>query len=163
MALSRCSDHPRLRGEKQFRRSLQNQAVGSSPLARGKAPELDKHGHEIGIIPACAGKSPPRSFKFLKHKDHPRLRGEKVKYILFYSLCLGSSPLARGKAIAPRPSAASSRIIPACAGKSNISLPLRSQKPDHPRLRGEKSMTVLIRLADFGSSPLARGKGQYHF
>ena len=50
-----------------------------------------------------------------------------------------------------------SRIIPACAGKRRRHGRNAPKPRDHPRLRGEKMLPMIV-LAVSGSSPLARGK-----
>ena len=117
MPLDGVKDHPHLRGEKWGVMASVFPTWGSSPLARGK---VEKHGRikkVLRIIPACAGKSKCVCSVFVKAKDHPRLRGEKVKLPFSFPLGKGSSPLARGKASISSAIDNASRIIPACAGK----------------------------------------------
>ena len=85
------------------------------------------------------------------------MRGEhKAKWQLLMTNS-GSSPLARG---APSDGAVGmydTGIIPACAG-STWPLPSRARcGRDHPRLRGEHSMSHSASSPTRGSSPLARG------
>ncbi len=74
-----CQDHPRLRGEKAYESTQKTIDRGSPPLARGKAGRKSCHTIVTGITPACAGKSLPSSRFVCKTRDHPRLRGEKLK------------------------------------------------------------------------------------
>ena len=78
--------------------------------------------------------------------------------IIAVRLTIGSSPLARGKATAIWRFRAASRIIPACAGKSQRPQAKAGYQKDHPRLRGEKVDTSQAFFLRRGSSPLARGK-----
>ena len=91
-------DHPRLRGEKKADMYEYELVEGSPPLARGKEQIGTDCFNDIGITPACAGKS--------------------ARGALSAALGRGSPPLARGKAgiciTVPFPSG----ITPACAGKS---------------------------------------------
>ena len=69
-------DHPRLRGENQKMEKIPALTFGSPPLARGKPirdlmPLLD-----VGITPACAGKTVFWPIPGKMDWDHPRLRGE---------------------------------------------------------------------------------------
>ena len=49
-------DHPRLRGEKDYRASKSGRMPGSPPLARGKVEARISALESEGITPACAGK-----------------------------------------------------------------------------------------------------------
>ncbi len=88
-----------MRGEKNGRMNCFEATEGSSPLARGKASKAPEIIKQLGIIPACAGKSD----KLLKGinvcEDHPRLRGEKGGEVSIAVNLWGSSPLARGKVL----------------------------------------------------------------
>ena len=90
-------DHPRLRGEKKQHRDNASCFRGSPPLARGKGNYVIGYDGTIGITPACAGKSCLPSISSIDNKDHPRLRGEKMKCAQYNTNHLGSPPLARGK------------------------------------------------------------------
>ncbi len=131
---------------------------GSSPLARGKGEGRRACDHEPGIIPACAGKRRIKASKSSATRDHPRLRGEKCLRHWARSRAIGSSPLARGKVAEIGAQVRADRIIPACAGKSDLELFVARFMEDHPRLRGEKGHGDLAQVIRAGSSPLARGK-----
>ena len=151
-------DHPRLRGEKRLKMcSLLNQ-IGSPPLARGKVAISHFLFTALGITPACAGKSQDLSTFIPEPKDHPRLRGEKYRIVLFLVFVLGSPPLARGKANFFINIERLRRITPACAGKSKHIKKRCLQNQDHPRLRGEKLHSFFFSSVLPGSPPLARGK-----
>ena len=107
-----------MRGEKAVRPVMIAVKAGSSPLARGKAYEINAGCATARIIPACAGKS---------------FRGYSLSRI--YS---GSSPLARGKVLEEQQEIALAGIIPACAGKRRLAWLYIVRDQDHPRLRGEK-------------------------
>ena len=49
------------------------------------------------------------------------------------------------------------RITPACAGSTNLVLPITLEYQDHPRLRGEYSSLLQNERVTLGSPPLARG------
>ena len=74
-------DHPRLCGEKLWRRWTRHLTAGSPPPMRGKAVADTYHPHYHGITPAYAGKSIFSLCSYAFHKDHPRLCGEKTKKI----------------------------------------------------------------------------------
>ena len=50
-------DHPRVCGEKASCQAWRRSGRGSPPRVRGKDGQVRICGHEIGITPACAGKS----------------------------------------------------------------------------------------------------------
>ena len=151
-------DHPRLRGEKDYRHKAPILYLGSSPLTRGKVLLASHHTHQTRIIPAYAGKRNDPEERSELCWDHPRLRGEKPwrKSISAYSR--GSSPLTRGKVAALPPDIQSIGIIPAYAGKSRRRYFALQRSKDHPRLRGEKSTVSSYMYSLTGSSPLTRGK-----
>ena len=74
---SSYEDHPRLCGEKctYFHRLISSK--GSPPPMRGKAYENKANSVTLRITPAYAGKSSNRVYISDRHRDHPRLCGEK--------------------------------------------------------------------------------------
>ena len=91
-------DHPRMRGEKKKYGFMHSYPLGSPPHARGKGKNSSKsksrqpgsppHARgkarlalpamwDIGITPACAGKSSGCAALCSSLRDHPRMRGEK--------------------------------------------------------------------------------------
>ena len=86
------------------------------------------------------------------------MRGEKIGRSFPFAPCVGSPPLARGKARAVRVNKRRIRITPACAGKSFLFYDIRFTPKDHPRLRGEKQPGHTPENSREGSPPLARGK-----
>ena len=131
-------DHPRLRGEKFFESLCFVYAVGSPPLARGKASIPSKLSRLMRITPACAGKREQLYYTSKLVWDHPRLRGEKKTKRATTLFTQGSPPLARGKEYFIGENMSPYRITPACAGKSTLKLQRKLVAKDHPRLRGEK-------------------------
>ena len=150
-------DHPRLRGEYGRLPVPLIVPVGSPPLARGIRIIVDVNNSFLGITPACAGNTMTRASVLRTSGDHPRLRGE-------YWCCLwngsgkpGSPPLARGILLDARESLEKARITPACAGNTAFLCKMCFHPEDHPRLRGEYSITQVISTVVAGSPPLARG------
>ena len=72
-------------------------------------------------------------------RDHPRLCGEKVKFLNCHTIL--------------------KRITPAYAGKSKSSAATANKQWDHPRLCGEKKKRRSLRMGFTGSPPPMRGKG----
>ena len=97
----------------------------------------------------------------MKHQSpnpvHPRLRGELMTPVEFWSQVIGSSPLTWGTPRQPAVDSAPWRFIPAYAGNSLPVTQHLTLDPVHPRLRGELSYWRGIELTEPGSSPLTRG------
>ena len=70
----------------------------------------------------------------------------------------GSSPLTRGKPHIYTSLSATSRLIPAHAGKTRLSVAIPTKNPAHPRSRGENQTGFPLIWNPSGSSPLTRGK-----
>ena len=89
--------HPRSRGENTRRHHAVVQEAGSSPLTRGKLPDVDSLGPHLGLIPAHAGKTACCSVAWTRRRAHPRSRGENLVRPGRRPAHAGSSPLTRGK------------------------------------------------------------------
>ena len=89
--------HPRMRGENATVEARRVFDGGSSPHARGKQHALPVHFNDVGLIPACAGKTPARPRFGPRARAHPRMRGENIDLIDGDKHRRGSSPHARGK------------------------------------------------------------------
>ena len=94
--ITSSGDHPRLRGEYQLRRKLQEVALGSPPLARGIHLDFLDFVRAVRITPACAGNTLSPKNKGRQTEDHPRLRGEYKERAKKSRPSWGSPPLARG-------------------------------------------------------------------
>ena len=90
-------DHPRVRGEKLNFCSNHVFVVGSPPRARGEVQSQREEQIEVGITPACAGRSATHGTDAREPPDHPRVRGEKATYRKPLRRTLGSPPRARGE------------------------------------------------------------------
>ena len=136
---STTGDHPRVCGEKHLSALLVYCFRGSPPRVRGKVRAVLIVSFVAGITPACAGKRWMRfSFHFYPW-DHPRVCGEKNRYIGMCWQYQGSPPRVRGKA---------------------SSFPPRHKKSwDHPRVCGEKFDCAYKSDLEGGSPPRVRGKG----
>ena len=115
----RLEDHPRVCGEKLTMQRKRRMRLGSPPRVRGKDHHHLMTAARERITPACAGKSTFLPFCKHFHQDHPRVCGEKISERRRFRCARGSPPRVRGKARCCWPPAASRRITPACAGKSN--------------------------------------------
>ena len=70
-------DHPRVCGEKRFKRDQDIKLTGSPPRVRGKVTAVWRTRSVAGITPACAGKRYRLKITITSHWDHPRVCGEK--------------------------------------------------------------------------------------
>ena len=75
----------------------QNQGAGSSPRVRGKLEVGLGGGGGLGLIPACAGKTPTHLSYYGQYGVHPRVCGENLGKMFFQIAASGSSPRVRGK------------------------------------------------------------------
>ncbi len=190
--------HPRSRREnKQLLVTAASQR-GSSPLTRGKHRAVRRAGRQRGLIPARAGKTPkvlwrrlprwahpPHAGKTgrttatkLPSGAHPRSHRENEKCTVKGVRQMGSSPLTRGKNIAPLPNlgamgsspltrgqlldlATGTRdrgLIPAHAGKTTCCQRAKPLEWAHPRSREDNIFIVTPWGQGEGSSLLTRGK-----
>ena len=130
---------------------------GSSPLARGLRRVLTSGDRPVGIIPARAGFTPPRTQPARRGPDHPRSRGVYGRARRTDTGSWGSSPLARGLLHAVDDAHGRLRIIPARAGFTLRGGQRGPRGPDHPRSRGVYGSMSMWFMMLSGSSPLARG------
>ena len=150
--------HPRSRGENRPRTDDWGNPSGSSPLTRGKPDRLQRREQAPGLIPAHAGKTPPRPRRSSHRRAHPRSRGENPPASLPGSGMGGSSPLTRGKHGLRQVPSLGDRLIPAHAGKTWVTSAASPTGRAHPRSRGENWSDRLYTSDTWGSSPLTRGK-----
>ena len=132
-------DHPRICGEKTQKIGLRKIRKGSPPHMRGKAAHSQICLCYLGITPAYAGKRNGFEMKTSKHRDHPRICGEKGDLIPIYLDEVGSPPHMRGKVFKNFHHDSDSGITPAYAGKSLLCQLQVLVCKDHPRICGEKS------------------------
>ena len=97
---------------------VQRRAQGSPPRVRGKEKRRCELYRQLGITPACAGKSGTHAVERFGAGDHPRVCGEKTKSGNTPMHKPGSPPRVRGKVLYPAICALPVGITPACAGKS---------------------------------------------
>ena len=105
---------------------------------RGKDEHRRATGPDLGITPACAGKSLRCCPLVFLVRDHPRVCGEKLLAQLRTGSIEGSPPRMRGKVLRQRQNAGTKGITPAYAGKSRRVFHCICNLQDHPRVCGEK-------------------------
>ena len=108
--------HPRSRGDHFNRHSSLNNALGSSPLARGPPYGSSLTPGQPGLIPARAGTTGWRRTLFVITRAHPRSRGDHGDFKVSGVITQGSSPLARGPPAQFHGATARYGLIPARAG-----------------------------------------------
>ena len=109
------------------------------------------------IIPARAGFTRPVQSGRTGGRDHPRSRGVYGECVVYFTLTLGSSPLARGLPKMKSATYSTDRIIPARAGFTYSKPRTAFVVKDHPRSRGVYEHDIKEMGDAEGSSPLARG------
>ena len=132
--------------------------VGSSPLTRGKLSNGLRSPSRPRLIPAHAGKTRGSVISRASTPAHPRSRGENASLDAHSSEPTGSSPLTRGKPVTKARAVEFSGLIPAHAGKTDLSAQRAALDEAHPRSRGENDLVDMYYSGQPGSSPLTRGK-----
>ena len=132
-------DHPRMRGEQRRCGDAGSRTIGSPPHARGAATTAGTQYWQQGITPACAGSSTRRRPAWRSCRDHPRMRGEQIRYCNLICFGQGSPPHARGADSFNNHVLLPPGITPACAGSSYRQPWITTAHRDHPRMRGEQS------------------------
>ena len=154
----RRPDHPRVCGENVGLVAKVERLAGSPPRVRGKLTQ-EELAKKLGrITPACAGKTRPMALRTAATPDHPRVCGENSFLSLFHAVRPGSPPRVRGKRPCLPDFRQSTRITPACAGKTCHSSALYHPHTDHPRVCGENRKFWTAVVAFVGSPPRVRGK-----
>ena len=150
--------HPRVCGENEAYQVESVTQLGSSPRVRGKPGDSLAGDRAVGLIPACAGKTPALSRQQTQQTAHPRVCGENT-HIHPESLSqVGSSPRVRGKRCLADGDQVGSGLIPACAGKTTAIEAIPGSKGAHPRVCGENRVVGGLGSGPAGSSPRVRGK-----
>ena len=150
--------HPRVCGENAGRGDEGGGGEGSSPRVRGKLLRDFDMTDELGLIPACAGKTCTWSRSTRRGRAHPRVCGENTGEREYYMRADGSSPRVRGKLASKGFACTRNRLIPACAGKTSITAAKTSLRAAHPRVCGENPEPGRASPHARGSSPRVRGK-----
>ena len=150
-------DHPRIRGEHPWSKTTARRSMGSSPHTRGALFQRRLCASRPGIIPAYAGSTRASQRLSRQDWDHPRIRGEHHNAHAVARGVLGSSPHTRGARFQFRFRVHSGGIIPAYAGSTEFGASVPVSNRDHPRIRGEHSLTLPAAPVMPGSSPHTRG------
>ena len=134
--------HPRVCGENVGTIEVARLTGGSSPRVRGKRGVTVDDQLLERLIPACAGKTGCATPIPTGAGAHPRVCGENEDVFPAGFLLVGSSPRVRGKPRRLRTSRARGGLIPACAGKTQMTFWDRSVRRAHPRVCGENVLCL---------------------
>ena len=137
---------------------LQDLVGGITPAYAGKVDVVHLPVVFRGITPACAGKSTQYFPACSCIWDHPRVCGEKLSTTSTDIHPAGSPSRVRGKADFPVRCREHSRITPACVGKRRKPCRRHAANRDHPRVCGEKGLSMFWSLNHSGSPLRVRGK-----
>ena len=129
--------HPRVCGENLLEVIEAVTGCGSSPRVRGKLIATAMRQLSLGLIPACAGKTSAHSYCPTLPRAHPRVCGENAAFMRRRYSRAGSSPRVRGKLAATDSIEDMTRLIPACAGKTDVIAVQGAEWQAHPRVCGE--------------------------
>ena len=131
--------HPRVCGEREFRRRRVRAGDGSSPRLRGTHSRRPGALFGLRFIPAFAGNAWSAGARPGRWPVHPRVCGERTGDGSWQSRPPGSSPRLRGTPRLRHGPQFSGRFIPAFAGNAVPDKTSRSTLPVHPRVCGERS------------------------
>ena len=154
---SRAAVYPRARGE--ARRSTRRTPLscGLSPRSRGSPGTRRNALPRGGSIPALAGKPHRRPDLCDLREVYPRARGEASGGSMGPGVPRGLSPRSRGSLLTETFNAASTRSIPALAGKPPKGLGGKKAAWVYPRARGEATPSSGTSIPRSGLSPRSRG------
>ena len=131
----------RMRGKEGDELGL-GQTIRITPAYAGKARQQVLVQFQAGITPAYAGKRGSGSLPRSCRRDHPRVCGEKISQTRRNLPLGGSPPRVRGKVRQHLESRQSVGITPAYAGKRPGWADSGCQRGDHPRVYGEKVISI---------------------
>ena len=137
---------------------LQDLVGGITPAYAGKVDVVHLPVVFRGITPACAGKSCPPQAPTFTRQDHPRVCGEKPIFPSGAASTVGSPPRVWGKEENLAEDTLPTGITPAYAGKRPPAARWNSLAEDHPRVCGEKGLSMFWSLNHSGSPLRVRGK-----
>ena len=151
-------DHPRSRGDNDFKITLSSASLGSPPLTRGQHERITAGQRAYGITPAHAGTTPATIRHHRPRWDHPRSRGDNSAQSNRRACRRGSPPLTRGQRDSVLLFDAVAGITPAHAGTTKLSTIAAVSSEDHPRSRGDNLSVRKQYCNAQGSPPLTRGQ-----
>ena len=152
--------HPRIRGERAVGARVVEPVAGLSPHTRG-TPLHRLYGAPVRrFIPAYAGNESLISARASCTTVHPRIRGERGTARITSARPSGSSPHTRGTHVLHAVGDLDHRFIPAYAGNAAAPGSRSPPRSVHPRIRGERAVSMNRATSVNGSSPHTRGTRQ---
>ena len=133
--------YPRVCGENLPIEKLPSVDTGLSPRVRGKLEDFILGQLRGRIIPACAGKTTTTQRSQPRSPAHPRVCGENSANTSRTASASGSSPRVRGKRRSVSTWKACCGLIPAHAGKTQVSCAGSRGLWAHPRACGENKIS----------------------
>ena len=130
-------DHPRMCGKDYLLLNNLARNIGSPPHVREGLQETVEEVAETGITPACAGRTQTMKMPTRLFQDHPRMCGKDSEGRFKASAELGSPPHVREGPFLFLLLQRSSRITPACAGRTQVAETNFGKNEDHPRMCGK--------------------------
>ena len=161
LRVERSWAHPRAGGENRRRSPCVFRRRGSSPRGRGKPTQDRITSHDVGLIPARAGKTSIVWSTMRRRTAHPRAGGENALADQLIEVRRGSSPRGRGKREQLTREPLLPRLIPARAGKTDCDTYRGAGHAAHPRAGGENAR-ITHREHDGGAHPRAGGENEAH-
>ena len=139
---------------------MEESSMGSSPHTRDKCVYEFLMTNKTRITPAYAGQMKFLVRRFLKQRDHPRIRGTNIKEPSARPSCKESSPHTRDKFQKIFCHKNNCGITPAYAGQIVDYLNQKGQGRDHPRIRGTNRLSPIMASCGVGSPPHTRDKSK---
>ena len=130
------TDHLRVCGADEFRRTKETERTGSSPRVRSRLPPSQTSRPSMGIISACAEQTHHQAPASKSHRDHLRVCGADIIGVLERHPDEGSSPRVRSRLRIPPGIHGELGIISACAEQTPPATALRLPAADHLRVCG---------------------------
>ena len=143
-------------GKDRFVDSVYDSAEGSPPRVRERLVTASRQSRARRITPACAGKTLLGSFFMCTIRDHPRVCGKDLVQRGKLSEHVGSPPRVRERLYLETETLYTSRITPACAGKTFSGNLEDESDRDHPRVCGKDPFVTHVKGFTAGSPPRVR-------
>ena len=131
--------------------------AGSPPPTRGTLKNAFSSAVYLRITPAYAGNTLEISLSMRYFGDHPRLRGEHIRFFDIRFACSGSPPPTQGTRNLRKSINSCSWITPAYAGNTYRYYCRFHVIEDHPRLRGEHWSCLQRCNSSIGITPAYAG------
>ena len=154
----RARKYPRVRGEEIAGGIEYCAAKEIPPRARGRGAHAVLLLSQYGNTPACAGKRRWSGMTATRHWKYPRVRGEEGLKPSTLKRGVEIPPRARGRVEPATSFTTSLGNTPACAGKSELSVPQQTAPRKYPRVRGEEKVDTFQLVHVREIPPRARGR-----